>query len=190
MILTQEQKTIGANNFFNALGAVRREFLLKSLQAPRIGPYYFGYGEPPKEPVRAAIVGTGNEGCEAMIRQSSPEYLRYVAYFDLRPTQLKRVANQFKKAYGPDGEKVRYMESWKDLLNNKDVEAVVIATPLWTHAQLAVEAMRAGKHVLCEKLMARTITDAKEMVRVADQTKKVLSIGHQRHYSTLYANVL
>jgi predicted dehydrogenase len=190
MILTQEQKTIGGNNFLNALGAVRREFLLKSLQAPRIGPYYFGYGGPPKEPVRAAIVGTGNEGCEAMIRQSSPEYLRYVAYFDLRPTQLKRVANQFKKTYGPDGEKVRSMESWKDLLNNKDVEAVVIATPLWTHAQLAVEAMQAGKHVLCEKLMARTITDAKEMVRVADQTKKILSIGHQRHYSTLYANVL
>src|SRR3954465_10305503 len=122
MILNQEQKTIGGNNFLNALGAVRRDFLLKSIQAPRIGPYYFGYGGPPKEPVRAAIVGTGNEGCEAMIRQSSPEYLRYIAYFDIRPTQQKRAAGQFKKSYGAaDGEKVRLMESWNDLLNNKDV---------------------------------------------------------------------
>jgi predicted dehydrogenase len=191
MILTQEQKTIGSHNFLNALGAVRRDFLLKSLQAPRMGPYYFGYGGPPKEPVRAAIVGTGNEGCEAMIRQSSPEYLRFIAYYDIRPTQQKRAAAQFKKSYGnAEGQKVRLTESWKDLLGNKDVEAVVIATPLWTHAQLAVDALRAGKHVLCEKLMARTITDAKEMVRVAEKEKKVLAIGHQRHYSTLYANVL
>src|SRR4051794_14563203 len=109
MILNQEQKTIGGNNFLNALGAIRRDFLLKSMQTPRIGPYYFGYGDAPKEPVRAAIVGTGNEGCEAMIRQSSPEYLRYIAYFDLRPTQQKRAAAQFKKSYGPEGEKVRLM---------------------------------------------------------------------------------
>src|SRR5215204_5604842 len=160
MILTQEQKTIGSNNFLNALGAIRREFLLKSMQAPRVGPYYFGYGEPPKEPVRAAIVGTGNEGCEAMIRQSSPEYLKYVAYFDLRPSQQKRVTGQFKKTYGPDGEKIRQMESYKDLVKNPDVEAVVIATPLWTHAELTVQALKAGKHVLCEKLMARNIADA------------------------------
>ncbi|MGL4461110.1 MAG: Gfo/Idh/MocA family protein, partial [Planctomycetia bacterium] len=79
---------------------------------------------------------------------------------------------------------------WDDMLADKDVEAVVIATPLWTHARFAVQAMKAGKHVLCEKLMARYIGECKEMVRTSDSTKMVLSIGHQRHYSTLYDNAM
>ncbi len=191
MILTQDQKQAGAENFLNVLGAVRRDFLQASLAAPRIGPYYFGYGAPPKEPVRTAIVGTGNEGSEAMIRQSSPEYLRYVGYCDLRPSHRKRAKDQFAKSYGAaEGAKVKEYASYDELLADKSVEAVVVATPLWTHAPLTIQALKAGKHVLCEKLMARTVADAKEMVRVAEQEKKVLSVGHQRHYSTLYHNVL
>jgi predicted dehydrogenase len=50
--------------------------------------------------------------------------------------------------------------------------------------------MQARKHVLCEKLMARTVAQCKEMIRVADETHKYLAIGHQRHYSLLYAQVL
>src|SRR5436189_2595 len=48
--------------------------------------------------------------------------------------------------------------------------------------------MRAGKHVLCEKLMARTVSQCKEMIKVAKETNRILSIGHQRHYSMLYAH--
>jgi len=50
--------------------------------------------------------------------------------------------------------------------------------------------MKAGKHVLCEKLMARTITQCKEMIKVARDTNRILSIGHQRHYSMLYAHAV
>ena len=50
--------------------------------------------------------------------------------------------------------------------------------------------MEKGKHVLCEKLMAKTVRDCKRMVRAARKTGKLLSIGHQRHYSYLYANAL
>ena len=191
MILTQDQKLAGADNFLNVLGAVRREFLQASLAAPRVGPYYYGYGAPPKEPVRAAIVGTGNEGCDAMIAQSPPDYLRFVGYCDLRPSNRQRAQKQFAKSYGADaGAKVKEYPTFDDLCADKSVEAVVIATPLWTHAPLTLQALKAGKHVLCEKLMARTVADAKEMVAVAEREKKVLSIGHQRHYSTLYHNVL
>ena len=65
---------------------------------------------------------------------------------------------------------------------------VVIALPLHLHAQVAIEAMEAGKHVLCEKLMAWNIKQCKQMIRVADREHKLLSIGHQRHYSMLYAH--
>ena len=53
---------------------------------------------------------------------------------------------------------------------------------------IAIEAMKAGKHVFCEKLMAHSVRECKEMCRVARETNKLLAIGHQRHYSVLYDN--
>ena len=71
----------------------------------------------------------------------------------------------------------------------KDVEMVVIALPLWLHAPVAIKALKAGKHVFCEKLMAHTVTQCKEMVKVAHEDQQASSpIGHQRHYSALYDN--
>lgn len=191
MYLTPEQREIGRQNFLSALGAARKDFLEKSLSAAAPGPFYFGYGGPPAKPVRAAIVGTGNEGCEAMIRQSPPAYLEYVAFHDIRPTQIERARKTFESVYGSEqAKKIKFHEKWKDLLADSSVEAVVIATPLWTHARFAIEAIEAGKHVLCEKLMAHNVTDAKAMVRAAEEKRQVLSIGHQRHYSALYDNAL
>lgn len=191
MYLTAEQREIGKRNFLACLGSLRGDFLTKSLSASRVGSYYFGYGAPPAKPVRAAIVGTGNEGCEAMIKQSPPEYLEFVAYHDIRPTQIERGRRYFQTLYGKDaGSKVRFYDSYPAMLADKDVEAVVIATPLWTHADFAIAALSAGKHVLCEKLMAHNIADAKKMVQAAEAARKVLAIGHQRHYSTLYDNAL
>ena len=54
----------------------------------------------------------------------------------------------------------------------------------------AIKAMRAGKHVLTEKLMAQTVGKCKEMARVAAAEDKILATGHQRHYSILYANAV
>jgi predicted dehydrogenase len=67
---------------------------------------------------------------------------------------------------------------------------VIIALELHLHAPVAVEAMEKDKHVLCEKLMAKTVADREHMVGVSKKTGKLLSIGHQRHYSYLYANAL
>jgi predicted dehydrogenase len=68
------------------------------------------------------------------------------------------------------------------------VEMIVIALPLWLHAPVAIEAMKAGKHVFTEKLMAHSIAECKEMCHVARQTNRLLAVGHQRHYSVLYDN--
>ena len=64
----------------------------------------------------------------------------------------------------------------------------MIAVPLSQHAPIAIDAMNAGKHVLCEKLMAHNITECKEMIKVARKNKVLLAVGHQRHYSVLYDN--
>jgi len=67
---------------------------------------------------------------------------------------------------------------------------VVIALSLKLHAPVAIECMNAGKHVLCEKLMAWDVTQCKNMIREAEKTDRALAIGHQRHYSLLYAHAL
>ena len=65
---------------------------------------------------------------------------------------------------------------------------IVIALPLWLHAPVAIEAMKAGKHVFTEKLMAHSVAECKEMCQVARETNRLLAVGHQRHYSVLYDN--
>jgi predicted dehydrogenase len=74
------------------------------------------------------------------------------------------------------------------MYNDPDVEMIVIALPLWLHAPVAIEAMKAGKHVFTEKLMAHSIAECKEMCKVARKENKLLAVGHQRHYSALYDN--
>ena len=69
MNLTPEQRALGRENTNTALGMTRRDVLKAAAAAPALGSFYFGYkamGD--KSPVRAAIIGTGNEGCQAMIR--------------------------------------------------------------------------------------------------------------------------
>src|SRR4030095_4809257 len=71
-----------------------------------------------------------------------------------------------------------------------DLEAVIIALPLHLHAQVAIEALQAGKHVLTEKLMAHDVAQCKVMGRVANKSGLYLAVGHQRHYSVLYDNAV
>lgn len=191
MQLSKQQFEQGRRNFQHSLGVNRRDFLRASIAVPAVGAAYFGYEQLQGSPVRAGIVGTGNEGCGAMILQSPPDYLQYVAYHDIRPSNIARGRRVFKDFYGAsDGEKVKFYDSYDLMLADPNIEAIVIATPLWTHADLTIRALEAGKHVMCEKLMAHTIADAKKMVRTAEKTGKILAIGHQRHYSTLYADTL
>jgi predicted dehydrogenase len=144
-----------------------------------------------KPPVRAAIIGTGNEGCQAMIREHNRDYLNFLAFCDIRPSQQERARKEFAahKQYGPaDAQKLKMYADHKEMLADPDVEMVIIALPLWLHAPIAIDAMKAGKHVFCEKLMAHSVKECKDMCRVARDTNKLLAIGHQRHYSVLYDN--
>ncbi|MFM9058383.1 MAG: Gfo/Idh/MocA family protein, partial [Planctomycetaceae bacterium] len=81
---------------------------------------------------------------------------------------------------------VKVYAAYEELLADPNVEAVIIALPLHLHAPAAIKAMRAGKHVLTEKLMGHSVHECKEMGRVSRETGKILATGHQRHYSILY----
>src|SRR3954468_23950962 len=92
---TPEQRILGRENANRALGMTRRDMLKAAAAAPALGAFYFGYEKLGKEPVRAAIIGTGNEGCQAMIRDHNREYLNFIGFCDIRPTQQERAVKEF-----------------------------------------------------------------------------------------------
>ncbi len=74
-------------------------------------------------------------------------------------------------------------DQWKPILNRGDIDAVVVATPASTHAQLVREAMAAGKHVFVEKPLAMTQREADELIFLAKRKNKVLMVGHTFLYN-------
>src|ERR1700677_3337861 len=138
--LKPEEKTVGTANFHRAvgkLGVTRREFLNGMLAAggalPLGAAAYFGYSAAFGErPVRAALIGAGDEG-GVLVGEHNPRYLEFVAYSDIRPSNKKRIFDGepagprkgFNYHYGSDaGNKIKFHENYKDLLADKDIEAV------------------------------------------------------------------
>jgi predicted dehydrogenase len=187
----------------------RRDFLKVGLAAGAVVPVsaavYFGYQSwKGNKAVRTALIGCGDEG-GVLVGDHNPEFNEIVAVCDIRPTNMDRIFTArgesptsprkgLNKIYGEaTAKKIAKYETLDSLLTDKSklgLEAVVIATPLNTHDVIAKLCMDAGLHVLCEKLMARDITRCKEMIKHAKDKGVLLSIGHQRHYSTLYAQAL
>jgi len=167
---------------------------------------YFGYS-PISDPLRVAVIGTGDEG-SVLIGAINPEYVKVVSICDIRPYNVHRafhgdwasdaalVARPGLIAkYGYADEKaakkeIKIESDYQKVLEDPNVEAIIIALPLFLHAKVAVDALNAGKHVLTEKLMAHNVAQCKLMGRVAKQKNMVLSVGHQRHYSVLYDNAV
>jgi predicted dehydrogenase len=85
---------------------------------------------------------------------------------------------------------VKTYTGYKQLLDDKQVDAVVIAVPLYLHFEVAKAAFEAGKHIYLEKTMTYSIPQAQELVAIAQQhNKQILQVGHQYRYSPLYYKV-
>src|SRR6185369_2958302 len=78
---------------------------------------------------------------------------------------------------------IRTTSSYQDLLDSRDVDGVVVATPVSTHARLASEALRADKHVLVEKPLAASSREAEELMLLARERGRVLMVGHTFLYN-------
>jgi predicted dehydrogenase len=196
MNYTAEQKEIGRQNYHDAVGVSRRAFLKTAAAAPALGAFYFGYEKLKGKPVKVGFIGTGKEG-GVLLTQHPPEYMEIVGIADLRPSNLKVAltgegnddrVGLIKKLGHKTATQIKQYADHHELLKDPDIEAVVIAVPLNVHASITIDALNAGKHVLCEKLMAYNITECKEMIRVAKKANRLLAVGHQRHYSVLYDN--
>ena len=165
--MTPEQRERGHENFQKTTEGLSRRGFMKAVAFGAVAPVtaaaYFGYEykKVADRPVKAALIGAGDEG-GVLIGDHNPKYLEFVAYSDIRPSNQKRIftgeappspRKGFNFHYGPDAvDGIKLFENYKDLLadNKLGIEMVVIALPLHLHAGVAIEAMKAGKHVLCE----------------------------------------
>ena len=81
-------------------------------------------------------------------------------------------------------------KDYRKLLDDKNIQAVVIATPLYLHYDIAVDALKAGKHIYLEKTMTYSIPQAISFAKLAkEHTKQIVQVGHQYRYSPLYFKV-
>jgi len=134
-------------------------------------------------PINVGIVGTGNRGQTILRNVTKMKNINVLAVSDVYPQNLRagqRMAGRNAKAF----------EEYRQLLDMKEIEAVLVVTPQHTHSEISIAALNAGKHVFCEKCMAFTIEQAKEMVLAARKSKKFLQVGHQRRYNPLYHKAL
>ena len=171
-----------------------------------LGSVYFGYGSSVRDPVRVGVIGTGDEG-GVLMGAINPDYVQVVAIADIRPYNIYRAFHGDatsasalaarpglinKYGYADEAAARReiqvYDDRYEELLADPNVEGVIIALPLHLHAPASIKALRQGKHVLCEKLMAHSVHECKEMARASEETNRLLAVGHQRHYSILYDN--
>lgn len=152
----------------------RRHFLFGAAGASVIASCPFramGYQSPNDRPVFATI-GLRNQGWA--ITSKSFKFANFAALADVDSKVLEDNVGKVQKAQGnkPDAYK-----DYRKILDRKDIDAVMIATPDHWHTKIAVEAMLAGKDVYCEKPLTLTIDEGKLIERIVKQTGRVFQVG-------------
>jgi predicted dehydrogenase len=174
MNLTPEQQDLGRRNFMRVLAGTPALAALGAAAALK-GPVRGG-------PVRLGFIGTGGQG-RVLLEQADPRYAEVVALCDINPLQLQKADESLVKT---GRQPVRHYADWKEMIQKEKLEAVVVASPLFTHTDVAVGCMEAGLHVLCEKMMGMDEASCRRMADAAVKTGRVLEIGHQRYYNPIY----
>jgi predicted dehydrogenase len=174
MNLTPEQMAEGRRNFLKALAGTPALAALGVSAALR--------GPVPGGPVRLAFIGVGAQG-RSLLGAVDPAYAQVLALCDINPNSLKQADAVLKRNSMPEA---RHYADWQEMLQKEHVEGVVMAPPLWAHADLAVGCLDAGKHVLCEKMMAWDVPSCERMRDASRRNRKVLEIGYQRTYNPMY----
>ena len=168
--LTPDQRALGRENANTVIGSTRRDFLKAAAVAPAWAPSTSatrGWATSP--PVRAPRSSApATKGCGAMIHDHNRAYVDFVGSATSAPRRQERGVKEFSRPQGLlRRRRPRSSHQYPDvdaMLKDDRVEMVVIALPLWLHAPIAIQAMKAGKHVFCEKLMAHTVGQCKDMV--------------------------
>jgi len=137
--------------------------------------------------INVALVGAGNQGRVLLKDSLKVPGIRFKAVCDIW-SYSRRYAKGLLRKYK---QTVNVYADFHEMLGaEKDLDAVLVATPDWMHAEYAVACMEAGKHVYCEKEMSNVLKAAGRMVLAARKSGKLLQIGHQRRSNPVYIHAL
>jgi predicted dehydrogenase len=137
---------------------------------------------PVNNPIRLGLIGTGSRGTGLASLVKEMKEMQLVACCDIIPEHLQNgmgFATKNAKAY----------TDYRKLLDDKNIDAVIIATPLYLHYPMAIAALQAGKHVYLEKSLSYDIPQALDLVKKVRDSKLVFQIGYQYRYYGLYHRV-
>lgn len=174
MFLTPEQQELGRRAFLKVLAGTPALALLGDTRRTQ-GPGRGGA-------VRLGMIGVGAQG-RVLLRSVDPAFGEIRALCDINPDALSKATRALQTRGLPAPK--QYVE-WTEMLQKEDLEAVIVALPLWAHADVAVSCLEAGKHVLCEKMMAWDLAGCERMTQAAERHGRVLEIGYQRRYNGVY----
>jgi predicted dehydrogenase len=122
--------------------------------------------------VNIALIGAGGMGTQDTITALSVPGIKIVAACDLYDGRLKDAREKW-------GKDLFTTRSYKEVLNRRDIDAVIVATPDHWHQQISIDAMKAGKHVYCEKPMVHSVVEGPAVIQAQKETGKVFQVGSQ-----------
>jgi len=125
--------------------------------------------------LRCAVIGTGGIGLEHLVSLQSCPRAASVALAERNNQRAREASERFRIA--------RSYSDYRELLDQPDIDAVTIALPNYLHAQVAIEALEARKHVLLEKPMATNAKDALKIVETAKKMKRVLMVAQNFRFN-------
>src|SRR5579863_1654863 len=134
----------------------------------------------PSDRVRFASIGTGTRGCELLQASLDVPGIECVAVCDLYDSRHEAARESVQK-------QIPTTRNYKEILDRKDVDAVIVAVPDHQHRRVVVDACEAGKDVYCEKPMSHNVADGFAMVEAVRKNNRILQVGSQRVSSIVYA---
>jgi predicted dehydrogenase len=160
----------------------RRHFLQQSASVAAAS--YFVHASPaaPAEPVRVGIVGVSGRGAGNLADVEKSGLAEIVALCDVDATRAVEARRRLPRA--------QFYEDYRRMMEQKDLHAVLIATPDHHHALATLLALRAGKHVYCEKPLAHSVHEVRLMREEAGRGRLVTQMGTQIHASENYRRVV
>jgi len=157
----------------------RRRFL-KTTAAVLAAAPAFVRGRNLNSKLQLASIGSDGKGYSDISRMASHPKAVHIAFCDV---DLSRTAKALELRPGTE-----VFQDYRDMLTElgDGIDAVSVSTPDHMHAYIALDAMRQGKHVYCQKPLTHTVWEARQMARQADRSKVITRMGNQIHSHTVY----
>lgn len=141
----------------------------------------------PSDELRVALIGAGEQGRVLLDCCLRIPGVKIAAICDIWQYSRDYAAGYLRKY----GQTPNLYEDYRQMLNSeKDLDAVIVATPDWVHAEHTNACLNHGLHVYCEKEMSNSLEKARSMVETARRTGRLLQIGHQRRSNPRYIHAI